>query len=266
VEYTYDDSKEAQDIDAAKILNHPLDEEPLDFAAYTVTITQSNKPTSVPPSVACALGLWHGHMYWPATNSFPSAGMCSMDLQPSSTSGEGDDVVQLFTAAARANRTDFKIAGKARMGMTPGTVTISFKRSFPARYAPQYYTGTWDAATETLSGKFSYEEEPEDPEQMSYGAFVFRRVAPEYMCFVPAPVELEANKPRALWAFAIDSVRFDVRRKGWSWSYFKERRDNRKRFIELYIRSTKFGPPMSDEEWEDLSRVKKTLTTSDRFG
>ncbi|KAJ7846349.1 hypothetical protein B0H14DRAFT_934544 [Mycena olivaceomarginata] len=257
---TYDDSKEAQDIDAAKILNHPLDEEPLDFTAYT--ITQATKPTSVPPSVAGALGLWHGHMYWPATAFFPSTGMCSMDLQPSSTSDEGDDVVQLFIAAARANETDFKIAGKARAGTTPGTVAISFKRSFPARYAPQYCTGTWDAATETLSGKFSYEE-PEDPEQASGGAFVFRRIAPEYICFAPAPVELEANKPRALWAFAIDSVRFDVRRKGWSWSYFKERRDNRKRFIELYIRSTKFGPPMNDEERGDLSRVQKALTTSD---
>jgi hypothetical protein len=142
-------------------------------------------------------------------------------------------------------------------------VTISFKCSFPARFPAQYYVGTWDATTETLSGKFSLE--PEDPEQAFCGAFVFRRIAPECMCFAPTPVELEVNKPRALWAFAIDSERFDVRRKGWSWSYFKERRDNRKRFIELYIRSTKFGPPMTDEEWEDLERVKKTFTTSDRF-
>ncbi|KAJ7779541.1 hypothetical protein B0H14DRAFT_2631247 [Mycena olivaceomarginata] len=188
----WDAAKRHKTIDAAKILNHPLADEPLDFAAYTVTITQSNKPTR------------RAALCWPARSVYGTdTWMCSMDLQPSSTSGEGDDVVQLFNRPpARANRTDFKIAGKARMGMTPGT----------------YYTGTWDAATETLSGKFSYEEEPEHPEQVSYG---------------------------------------------WSWSYFKERRDNRKRFIELYIRSTKFGPPMSDEEWEDLSRVKKTLTTSD---
>jgi hypothetical protein len=209
--------KEAQDINVAKILNHPLNEEPLDFAAYTITITQATKPTSAPPSVAGVLGLWHEHIYWPATDFFPSAGMCSIDLQPSSTSGEGDDIVQLFTAAAHANGTDFKIAGKARMGTTPGTVAISFKRSFPARYPPQHFTGTWDAVTETLSGKFSYEE-PEDSEQASGGVFVFRRIAPEYMCFAPAPVELEVNKPHVLWAFAIDSVRFDVRRKGWSWS------------------------------------------------
>ncbi|KAJ7326377.1 hypothetical protein DFH08DRAFT_941029 [Mycena albidolilacea] len=261
-EYTYDDSKEAQDIDVAKILNHPLDEEPLDFDAYALPQAPQPINNTLPP-VAGVLGLWHGHIYFPETAPLPIEGMSSMDLQPCATGqSDGNGTLQVFTAASRANVSDFKITGEARTGTTPGTVTISFKCSFPARFPAQYYVGTWDAATETLSGKFSSEEEPGDPEQAG-GAFVFRRIAPEYMCFAPAPVELEANKSLALWAFAIDSVRFDIRRKGRSWSYFKERRDNRKRFIELYIRSTKFGPSMSDEEWEDLSRVKKTLTTSD---
>jgi hypothetical protein len=263
VDYIYDDSVEAQDIDVTKILNYPLDTEPLDFDAYALPkATQvNNEVPKALPALEGALGVWHGFMYWPATSPRPSAGMCSMNLEPSSTQAD----VQLFTAADRANRSEFKIDGKAREGATPGTVSISFKRSFPARFPAQYYVGTWDAVTQTLTGTFGLED-PEDSEGTQYGAFVFKRIAPEYMCFSPAPVELEANKPRALWTFAIESVRFDIRRKRWSWAFFKERRDNRQRFIELYIRSTKFGPPMGDEEWQELARVKKTLTTADRSG
>ncbi|KAJ6588466.1 hypothetical protein B0H19DRAFT_1099542 [Mycena capillaripes] len=269
-EYTYDDSEEAQDIDVTKILNYPLDKEPLDFEAYAAPKPpqpNGDAPKAL-PAVQGALGLWHGHMYSPATYHLPSAGMCSMDLKPSTTQGE----VQLFTAADRANATDFTIAGECRGGPTPGTVSISFKRSFPTRFRAQYYTGTYDAATETLSGTFYVEGAgPEDDDSDSdsdsggggEGAFVFKRIAPEYMCFSPAPVELEASPPRALWAFAIAAVRFDVRRSRWSWAFFKERRDNRKRFIELFIRSTRFGSPMDEEEFEELARVKKTLTTAD---
>jgi hypothetical protein len=118
---------------------------------------------------------------------------------------------------------------------------------------------------QTLTGTVWDEEDPEDSKRPS-GAFVFKRIAPEHMCFSPAPVELETNKSRALWTFAISAVRFDIRRNRWVWAFFKERRDIRKRFIELYIRSTTFGPSLSDEEWDELSRVMKQMTTADRSG
>jgi hypothetical protein len=185
-----------------------------------------------------------------------------MNLEPSSTEGD----VQLFTAADRANQRDFKIAGECHVGDEPGTVAISFKRSFPtARYMNEYYIGTWNAPTQTLTGKVWSEENYENSEGQS-GAFVFKRIAPEHMCFLPAPVELEANKSHALWTFAISAVRFDICRDRWAWSFFKERRDIRKRFIELYIRSTTFGPSLSMEEWDELSRVMKQMTTADRSG
>jgi hypothetical protein len=244
-------------------MNYPLDKEPLDFDAYTLPkIPQliGDAPQAL-PAFEGVLGLWHGHMYCPATENLPSAGMVSMDLKPSSTRGD----VQLFTASERANMTDFKIAGECRAGDKPGTVSVSFKRSFPARYPTQYYTGTWDAKMQTLTGTVWREEDPNDSERPS-GAFVFKRIAPEHMCFSPAPVELEANKSRALWTFAISAVRSDIRRNRWAWSFFEDRRDIRKRFIELYIRSTTFGPPISQEEWDELSRVKKMMTTADRSG
>ncbi|KAJ7127974.1 hypothetical protein C8R44DRAFT_873743 [Mycena epipterygia] len=98
--------------------------------------------------------------------------------------------------------------------------------------------------------------------------FVFKRIPPENMCFVPAPVELETSEARALWGFAIAAVRQGVRtRDRWAWSFFKEWRDNRRRFLELYIRSgsgtNRFVPRLTNLEEEDFARVKKSLTTQD---
>ncbi|KAJ7481633.1 hypothetical protein FB451DRAFT_1236685 [Mycena latifolia] len=260
-EYTYDDSVEAQDVNIAKILNYPVDQEPLDFEAYTPPKAESRSSDGPKPLLFAEdlLGVqWHGLMYWPKTALWPSAGMFTMTLKPSSV----QDDVQYFTAAERANRSDFNVAGECRAGDEPGIVELSFKRSFPTRYPTQYFTGTWNAATETLIGTVGMDEDP----AKHNSAFVFKRIMPEYMCFWPAPVELETNKARALWGFAIAAVRYGVRRDRWSWSFFKERRDNRRRFIELYIRSsgsTQFGAPLTGPEWQELGLIKKTFSTAD---
>jgi hypothetical protein len=68
------------------------------------------------------------------------------------------------------------------------------------------------------------------------------------MCFFPAPAVLKVNKARALWGFAISAVRYTIRKEDWSWAFFKQRTANRKRFIELYIRSTRFGKPLTTAE------------------
>ncbi|KAJ6588495.1 hypothetical protein B0H19DRAFT_978427 [Mycena capillaripes] len=260
-EYTYDDSVEKQDINLTKILNYPLDTEPLDFDAYAPQKAEAQRNTDASktlPTMEGMLGVWNGFIYWWSTDEWPSTGMVSMDLKPSSTQGE----LQYFAAAERANRTDFKITGECRAGEEPGIASITFKRSFPTRFSAQYYSGTWNAATETLTGTVGFFQDP----TTHYGAFVFKRIAPEYMCFSPAPMQLEASKPRALWAFAIAAVRFDIRRNRWAWSFFKERRDNRRRFMELYIRddgSTTFGPPLNESESQEFSRLRKALTTAD---
>ncbi|KAF7366517.1 hypothetical protein MSAN_00909000 [Mycena sanguinolenta] len=262
-EFPYDDSVEAQDVDVTKILNYPMDQELLDFDAYaSPTIPQPDSADlslKTLPGFEGILGVWHGFFYWSSTDESPTAGMISMDFKPSSMEGE----VQYFTAEGRANKMDFKIAGEYRAGDEPGTASITFKRTFAARFSAQRFIGKWTAATETLTGTIGFDDEPENQP----GAFVFKRnVTPEHMCFSPAPVQLQTNKARALWAFAIDAVKFDIRRNRWAWSYFKERRDRRLRFMELYIRSggsTTFGAPITDEEYHELARIRKSMTTAD---
>ncbi|KAJ7291115.1 hypothetical protein C8J57DRAFT_1458070 [Mycena rebaudengoi] len=248
-EYSYNDSLEPQDLEVEKILNHPVDEESLDFEAYTVPLVEEDVDTSkVVHAVQGMLGLWHGFTYLPATGQ-PFAGMISMVLKPTAIDGDK----QRFTATARANGVNFTVTGEAQASDSPGVVTLSFQRSFRTRFPTQYYTGKWDAATDTLQGTLG----PEEDVSTHGHAFIFKRIEPENMCFAPLPPEIAEGKARALWAVC------DCGGKRWSWAFFKERRDNRKRFIELYIRGTQFGAPLSQEEWNEWSRVTKTFTTAD---
>ncbi|KAF8178104.1 hypothetical protein K438DRAFT_1978069 [Mycena galopus ATCC 62051] len=258
-ECTYDDSVEAQDVDVTKILHFPVDQELVDFNAYAPLGTEAKHDADDPKMLRATegiLGLWHGYLYSPSTDEWPLTGMISMHFKPSSTQGE----VQYFSASERGyNGAEFKITGECRAGDEPGTASISFERTFTTGHATEYYTGKWDAATVTLTGTVNFAAQD--------GAFVFKRnITPEHMCFWPAPVQLRKNKARALWAFAIAAVRFDVRRSRWAWSFFNERRDRRRRFIELHIRSdgsATFGLPLNAEEHEELARIRKSMTTAD---
>ncbi|KAJ7785322.1 hypothetical protein DFH07DRAFT_976101 [Mycena maculata] len=265
VEIDYHDKEEGKDLDANAVLNYPFDRDLLDFNAYAIPepdIPDAATPKAL-PAVEGMLGLWHGFRYGGKGDKLPKGGMFSMVLKPSSNEGG----VQYFTAADRSDRTEFKVVGQCRAGDEPGTVSMSFKRTdlgvvtYPTN-AHQYYTGKWDATKNTLTGTFGSQENP----ATHYSVFVFKRTVPEYMCFTPAPVELETNKARALWGFAIAAVRYGVRRDRWSWSFFKERRDHRLRYLELYIRSdaasTRFGQALTDEEEVEFGRLQATFTTA----
>ncbi|KAJ6499432.1 hypothetical protein C8R45DRAFT_115543 [Mycena sanguinolenta] len=252
-EYPYDDDLEAQDVDMQSVLNYPLGLEKLDFAAYAIAPQpkpeQSNDSRPV-SAVKAILGSWNGFTYSPTSSIVPSSGMMSMDLLASGT--------RRFQASSRSNMTDFTITGECT-GQSSEVVKFTFRQTFPTRFSPQYFSGQWSRAQQSLTGTWGAEVDPRTHD----GVFIFKRIIPEYMCFFPAPAVLRANKHRALWIFAISAVKYAVRRKRWSWSLFKERTENRKRFIELYIRSTHFGRPLSTVEQVELGLLKKSFTTAD---
>ncbi|KAJ6618743.1 hypothetical protein B0H10DRAFT_1794829 [Mycena sp. CBHHK59/15] len=252
-DYPYDDALERQDVDIQKILNYPIGLEKLDFAAYNAE-TEERKPPKIEirPSSAlkAMLGAWNGFTYSPVSSVVPSSGMISMELIASGS--------RRFQASSRSNMSDFTITGECS-GQSAEVVNFTFKRSFPARFSPQYFSGTWNRGSRSLSGTWGAEADSRTHD----GVFTFKRILPEYMCFFPAPSVLEANKPQSLWTFAISAVRDSIRREAWSWAFFKSRTENRKRFIELYIRSTRFGRPLNRSEEEELGLIKKSFTTAD---
>ncbi|SNX84266.1 related to VPS13 - involved in regulating membrane traffic [Melanopsichium pennsylvanicum] len=63
----------------------------------------------------------------------------------------------------------------------------------------------------------------------------------QYRKFRPSQEQLEQNKPRALLRFAGKAILNEVheRHRVWTWDYFKQRRDDRKEYVELFKQKEK---------------------------
>lgn len=84
-EYPYDDSLEAPDVDLSKILNYPLEEEHLDFDAYSPPVKAKKPATKPSAALRTLLGTWNGFTYSPRTSVVPSSGMISVDVRASNS-------------------------------------------------------------------------------------------------------------------------------------------------------------------------------------
>ena len=85
----------------------------------------------------------------------------------------------------------------------------------------------------------------------------------EYKKLQPKGVTAKED-PRAWFLFAGNAVlgKIQERNRRWTWDYFKERRDNRKRYIELF-KKRKQQQQLSAEENDDLSRLEWNLGYED---
>lgn len=182
--------------------------------------------------------------------------MISMALYAQNTVAEDG----AFRSTGRYNNHDFVISGSCSDGENDGSIIVDFKQSFPTRLPTKYYRGHYDFTSETLSGFWGYD--PEETERTS--PFIFKRISSTFMCFRPAPSMFAGDKkPGALWKFALSAVHHQVKRQAWSRSLITERRTARKRFIHLRIRYKDFGPPLSVEDFIELSRLRMSFTAED---
>lgn len=71
--------------------------------------------------------------------------------------------------------------------------------------------------------------------------------------------------PRAWLKFAGNAVLSKIhdRNRRWSWAFFKERRDDRCRYIELFKKRKKQEQPMTPEETEEINKLEWKLTYED---
>ncbi|RAL67957.1 hypothetical protein DID88_008681 [Monilinia fructigena] len=86
----------------------------------------------------------------------------------------------------------------------------------------------------------------------------------EYKKFQPKGVRPKED-PRAWFKFAGNAVlsKIHERNRRWSWAYFKERRDNRIRYIELFKKKKKQVEPLSVDETEELDKLEWKLDYED---
>ncbi|GAA6031882.1 hypothetical protein JCM8097_003317 [Rhodosporidiobolus ruineniae] len=85
----------------------------------------------------------------------------------------------------------------------------------------------------------------------------------EYRVYRPPQKEIDQNRNRALWKFAINAIRSEVhdKHKRWSWAYFAERRDDRKAYVRLF--KAKTTGTISIEESQELVDLEKKLDYKD---
>jgi vacuolar protein sorting-associated protein 13A/C len=96
----------------------------------------------------------------------------------------------------------------------------------------------------------------------------------QYRKLRPSDEEIAANKAHAMFKFAGKAILEQVhdRRKGWTWGHFRERRDDRKRYVELYkkkLPGTLVGPQLGEVDalecklsYEDL-RFYRSIARSE---
>ena len=127
-------------------------------------------------------------------------------------------------------------------------------------------TGVWGSTPEAFQEAAmdrSLDSDSDDTLVSSSTAdrFIFKRLPASFMCCRPDPVEFQMNKTRARWKYALTAVQEIVGMQLCTWSYFKRRRDNRKRYIELLIRLN--FADLNDEEYSELAAIRQTLTAAD---
>lgn len=85
----------------------------------------------------------------------------------------------------------------------------------------------------------------------------------EYKKYQPKGVSPKED-PRAWLRFAGDAVlsKIHERNRRWTWDYFRERRDDRRRYIELF-KKRKAGQQLSAQETEELDRLEEKLEYED---
>jgi vacuolar protein sorting-associated protein 13A/C len=68
--------------------------------------------------------------------------------------------------------------------------------------------------------------------------FHFYRRTHQYHKFRPPEEEFQANPAKARLEFALDAISSEVheRHRRWTWDYLRDRRDTRKRYVELYVK------------------------------
>ena len=113
-----------------------------------------------------------------------------------------------------------------------------------------------------LTGYYGYTEQFVNPE--SSLLFTFYRIPAELVACRPPPTEFAENKARALWMFVRNALMLQSRRTLFSWSFFKSRRDQRRRSLTLNMRnSLRGGPPLTNEELDEIKVSSKLLAPAD---
>ena len=197
-------------------------------------------------------GQWNGYIYMPT--EYPERAMTTVILKP-----VPDDEFGIQGSGVEVDAQSYTIKGKYSISDS-GTTEVQFTILFEGGDPTEYFKGHLDE-NGSLVGYQGYMEDVSEENHASL--FILRNIPTEVMAYRPSPAEFSENKARALWKFALDVVMMQTRRKLFSWSFFKERRDRRRRYIELNIQYWYYGRPLIEEEWKEFLVFRRSLLPAD---
>ena len=199
-----------------------------------------------------SLGRWHGYFYDGEGVRLSDQSMMTIVLEP----GDGEQDIRGNAWSCKGR---FIISGSWSKGESD-VIKVKFKiSSFDTAYFhPVYLDGCLDSQRDALTGVWGTSEL-----ETSLGPMEFHRIPSHHLVAYPDVKSLRDNKPREFWKFAIVTVRNNIRREHWSWSYFSQRRLDRATRISLTIQYNYFGTPPNKEEIDQLDAATGRLTSAD---
>ncbi|KAJ6508453.1 hypothetical protein C8R45DRAFT_815585 [Mycena sanguinolenta] len=221
-------------------------------------------------------GLWTGTYTYGFDTSIKD-GIVSAHLQ-----FLNDDTQNVFSGSGRDSFGSFQISGS----ITVAPEGSSDKRGITFRLEYEPVKGREDLVW-AYHGTVSVEESGrmtamtgewgvwvDDPSKFeAAGTFQMDRTPAIVAYHRPPAADFEANAARARWKLALNVIEEQVRRRRWSWSYFRQRREDRKIFVEATVRTLSAASftrylrvwPSGDEEnyWETLNSLQCRLRPED---
>ncbi|KAI0735979.1 hypothetical protein C8Q76DRAFT_766166 [Earliella scabrosa] len=247
VELVYSDAEEDQDVNPADILNHAVEntEDPLSVPEY---IEQPGDKRAR-GSLQAILGHWCGFVGQDAL--YPSEPMMTLDLHAATSKPR-----QFVASGSIPSGTRWKLVGliKDGEGDSSGNTAYVFTVTYAARLWPRRFTGTLSDNGRIFSGSWTCTSDNES------GNFYLKRLTCDAMRFWPRSLELQPQRARALWSFALLAIRDQVQRQLLAKSRLSERQTIRQHYLQ-FIRSE--GRYESDEEIERMRNCYLSMTPSE---
>jgi hypothetical protein len=186
----------------------------IDSTAYDPLNVGEHAPTMTPLE-----GEWTGRCF----SNGPRDSQGLMEIFIATVAMDGT-----FYGRGRDYHGAFDIHGSVRESDVKMTFVREKTNHLDNENVPAAYEGTLDMGQTAIAG--------------SWSTYKYRNVGEINLLPISASVyrsrysaqTFVANQARARWSFALDAVLYDVRRRLWSWSFFKTRLAERQRFIKLY--------------------------------
>ena len=258
-EFVSDYSDESPDQTDTSILKYGPQGDEFDRAAYDITDSEPITGLDVASAgLSIMKGIWSGLYFYSDIDK--TDGLMQINIHTSSEDGSfdgrGADGLGTFTVSGHVKNT------------TEADMEVRFVKDYTRlRLGDKIswiYHGSLDVATGTISGQWGNEESGD------LGTFRLGQAPAWVHQFRYSPSELQENAARARWSFARGAAIYEAKQLLWSWSFFKNRRTNRKRFLELFKRreltnAWNFAQSfyLTEEEAKELQLLESSFMPAD---